>query len=75
MGNLFQKIVTKDSFKNDDVQQKELLEDFDHLIIKNNLPIQFVENVNGWLCTFVQELILFLKGFFIINITKIGGKY
>ncbi len=37
MGNLFQKIVTKDFFKSDDVQQKQFLEDLGHLIIKKQL--------------------------------------
>jgi hypothetical protein len=35
----------KDSLKEDDVQQKEFLEYFILLIVKNNLPIQYVENV------------------------------
>jgi len=37
--------VMKDSLKEDDVQQKEFLEYFILLIVKNNLPIQYVENV------------------------------
>jgi len=35
----------KESLKEDDVQQKEFLENFILLIVKNNLPIQYVENV------------------------------
>lgn len=37
--------VMKDSLKEDDVQQKEFLEYLNLLIVKNNLPIQYVENV------------------------------
>jgi hypothetical protein len=43
---LFLKIV-KNSFKKENVPQKEFLEDLDLLIVKNNLPIQFVKNM--WL--------------------------
>jgi hypothetical protein len=35
----------KKSLKEDDVQQKEFLEYLNLLIVKNNLPIQYVENV------------------------------
>jgi hypothetical protein len=45
-GNFISKFFdAKDSFKKDDVQQKEFLEDLVLLIMKNHLPIQFVENV------------------------------
>jgi hypothetical protein len=37
--------VMKDSLKEDNVQQKEFLEYLNLLIVKNNLPIQYVENV------------------------------
>ncbi len=37
----------EDSFQKEDVPHKEFLEDFGLLIIKNNLPIQFVESI--WL--------------------------
>jgi hypothetical protein len=37
----------KDRFKNDDMQQKTLLQDHILLVVKNHLPIQFVENT--WL--------------------------
>jgi hypothetical protein len=46
--------VAKDSFKKDDVQQKEFLEDLSLLIVKNNLPTQFVESV--WLKHLVLHL-------------------
>jgi hypothetical protein len=35
----------KDSFKKDDVQQQEFLEKPSPLIMKNNLLVQFVENM------------------------------
>jgi hypothetical protein len=38
-------LVGKEPFKKDDVQQKEFLQDLGLLIVKNNLPLQFVENV------------------------------
>jgi hypothetical protein len=37
--------VTKDSFKKNDMYRKEFLEDLGLFIMKNNLLIQFVENV------------------------------
>ncbi len=48
--NLFGNFVSnffamKDSFKKDDVQQQELLEKPSPLIMKNNLLVQFVENM------------------------------
>jgi len=64
-GNSISKFfITKSSCKKDDVQWKEFLEDLALLIVKNNLPIQFVENV--WLkhlpFPYVQKLIILLKG-------------
>jgi hypothetical protein len=35
----------KEPFKKDDVQQKDFLQDLGLLIVKRNLPLQFVENV------------------------------
>jgi hypothetical protein len=35
----------KDAFKKDNMQQKEMDEDLDLLIVKNNLTIQFVKSV------------------------------
>ncbi len=43
-GFISKKFVIKDSFKKDDVQHKEFLEDFGHLIVKHNLLIQFMEH-------------------------------
>jgi hypothetical protein len=40
-------INAKDLFKKDDMQQKTLLQDHILLVVKNHLPIQFVENT--WL--------------------------
>ncbi len=50
ISNVFRRLVSKtcvmkDSLKEDDVQQKEFLEYLSLLIMKNNLPIQYVENV------------------------------
>jgi hypothetical protein len=39
--------LVKDSFKKEDVSQKEFLEDLSLLIITNYLQIQFVKNI--WL--------------------------
>jgi hypothetical protein len=39
------KIVVKDSFKKKDVPYKKFLKDLNLLIVKNNLPIQFVETI------------------------------
>jgi hypothetical protein len=47
---IFKKIVMKDPFKKDDVEQKQFLEDLGFLIVKNNLSLQFVKNV--WLMHF-----------------------
>jgi hypothetical protein len=38
-------VVVKEPFKKDDVQQKDFLEDIGLLIMKRNLPLQFVESV------------------------------
>jgi hypothetical protein len=46
--------LVKDSFKKEDVPQKEFLEDLGLLIVNNNLPIQFVENV--WLKCLTMHL-------------------
>lgn len=42
-GFILKRFVIKNSFKKDDVQHKEFLEDFGLLIVKNNLIIQFME--------------------------------
>ncbi len=39
--------ATKNPYKQSDVEQKKYLEDIGLLVVKNNLPIQFVESV--WL--------------------------
>jgi hypothetical protein len=39
--------VAKNLYKQNDVEQQQFLEDFGLLVVKNNLPIQFVESV--WL--------------------------
>jgi hypothetical protein len=45
----------KKPFKNDDVQQKDFILDLGLLIVKNNLPLQFVESV--WLkCIITKSL-------------------
>jgi hypothetical protein len=44
----------KDLFKKDVVQQKQLLQDLALLIVKNHLPIQFVEST--WLKCLVMHL-------------------
>jgi hypothetical protein len=46
--------VAKDFFLKDDVHHKKKMEDLGLLIVKNNLPIQFVENV--WLKHLVLHL-------------------
>ncbi len=46
-GSISKFFFVKDSFKREDVPQKKKLEDLGFLIIKNNLLIQFVENM--WL--------------------------
>jgi hypothetical protein len=45
--SIFKFFSIKDSFKKEDVPKKEFLKDLGLLIIKNNLPIQFVESM--WL--------------------------
>jgi hypothetical protein len=42
--NISKKIVLKEPFKKDDVQQKQFLKDSGLLIVKNHLPLQFVKN-------------------------------
>ncbi len=42
---IFVLFVVKEPFKKDDVQQKYFLQDLGLLIVKDNLPLQFVENV------------------------------
>jgi hypothetical protein len=37
--------VVKEPFKKDDVKQKDFLQNLGLLIMKNNLPLQFVESV------------------------------
>jgi hypothetical protein len=46
--------ATKEPFKKDEVQQKHFLEDLGFLIVKNHLPLQFVEN--SWLKRFNMHL-------------------
>jgi hypothetical protein len=53
-GSISKFFSAKDSFKKKDVPQKAFLENLGLLIVKNNLPIQFVENM--WL----KHLILHL---------------
>ncbi len=42
---IFVFFVVKEPFKKDDVQQKDFLQDLGLLIVKNNLPLRFVESV------------------------------
>jgi hypothetical protein len=44
-GSIFNFFLVKDTLKKKDVSQKEFLEDLGFLIVKNNLPIQFVESM------------------------------
>jgi hypothetical protein len=37
--------LVKEIFKNDDMQQKDFLQDLGLLNVKNNVPLQFVESV------------------------------
>ncbi len=67
----------KDPFKKDDVQQKEFDEDLGLLIIKNNLPIQFVDSVSFkrlilYLC--LKFYFSFQKVIFIKDFAKFGGE-
>jgi hypothetical protein len=41
--SIAKKIIVQDSFKKDDMQQKEFDEDLGWLIVKNNLSIQYIE--------------------------------
>jgi hypothetical protein len=52
--SICKKIAAKEPFKKYDVQQKQILEDLGLLIIKNHLPLQFVENI--WLKRFSMQL-------------------
>jgi hypothetical protein len=45
---------TKDPFKKDFVQQKQFLQDLAFLVVKNHLPIQFVEST--WLKFLIMHL-------------------
>ncbi len=44
-GSISNFFLVKDTLKKKDVSQKEFLEDLGLLIVKNNLPIQFVESM------------------------------
>jgi hypothetical protein len=49
-GQMFQQVqyfffATKEPFKKDNVQQKDFLQSLGLLIMKNNLPLQFVESI------------------------------
>jgi hypothetical protein len=46
-GSIFLKNSVKNSFKKEDVPQKDFFEDLGLLIVKNNLPMQFMESM--WL--------------------------
>jgi hypothetical protein len=46
-GSISEFFFVKNTFEKEDVPQKEFLEDLGLLIVKNNLPIQFVESM--WL--------------------------
>jgi hypothetical protein len=46
MGQSLKEQFVKNTFKKKDVSHKEFLEDLGLLIVKNNLPIQFVEKKN-----------------------------
>jgi len=66
MGNLFQKncykrFLQKMMMCNENSSLKTWVVWLSKTICQSNL--WRVSNLNGWLCTFVQELILFLKGF------------
>jgi len=53
--------VIKEPFKNDDVQQKDFLQDLNLLIVKNNLALQFVESV--WFKCLILHLCLIVVFF------------
>jgi hypothetical protein len=44
-GSISKNFILKDSFQKEGVPQKEFLNDLSLLIVKNNLPIQFVESM------------------------------
>jgi hypothetical protein len=44
-GQISNFFITKDPSKKDNVQQKDFLQDLGLLIVKNDLPMQFVENI------------------------------
>jgi hypothetical protein len=50
--------ATKDLSKKDDVQQKDFLQDLGLLIVKNDLPMQFVENI--WMKCLALHLCLWI---------------
>jgi hypothetical protein len=52
--SISKKLSVKDSFKKEDVLNKEFLEELGLLIIKNNLLIQFVESI--WLKRLILRL-------------------
>ncbi len=53
-GSIFKFFSIKNSFKKEDVSWKEFLEDLGLSIVKNNLPIQFVESM--WLKCLILRL-------------------
>jgi hypothetical protein len=53
ISNIF---VAKEPFKKNDLQQNQILEDLGLLIVKNYLPLQFVEGI--WLKRFNMHLCL-----------------
>ncbi len=50
----YQFFGAKDPFKKDVVQQKQFLQDLAFLVVKNQLPTQFVESI--WLKPLVMRL-------------------
>jgi hypothetical protein len=53
-GSIFKFFLSKIPFIKKDVPQKEFLEDLGLLIVKNNLPIQFMESM--WLKRLIMHL-------------------
>jgi hypothetical protein len=51
--------ATKNLYKQSDVEQKKYLKDIGLLVVKNNLPIQFVESV--WLKRLCMHLCIQVK--------------
>ncbi len=72
--SIFECFASKDPLKNDDVEQKMLLENLALLIMKNHMLLQFVQSV--WLKCLMLQLcsIPFLKIIFKHNFAWIGGK-